>query len=230
MKFSIITPSYNQGEFIEANILSVERQCVSDFEHIIIDGGSTDNTIEVLKKYPEINWVSQKDNGQSDALNKGFKKATGEIICWVNSDDELANCSLEVVLKYFEENPSKKIVGGALEMIDENGASLGIKSSKRFTLNSLLNLDKMLYQPSIFFKRELFQEVGYLNEQLNYAMDYDFFLRICKLYPIEAVSEVLARYRQYGDTKTQSSPIPMLSEQLKVRKCHGGKIISKVFF
>ena len=102
LKISIITVSYNQGKYIEDNILSVLNQHYQNYEHIIIDACSTDGTIEILKKYPHIIWTSEPDNGQSDGLNKGFRKATGDIIAWVNSDDKLYPNALEIINKFFK--------------------------------------------------------------------------------------------------------------------------------
>ena len=223
IRFSIITPSYNQGAFIESNILSVLNQNYKNYEHIIIDGESTDNTIAILKKYNHLIWISEKDNGQSDALNKGFKMATGEIICWINSDDELSAKALQTGANYFYANPDKNSVSGTLEIINSKGERVNVLKSKMFTFNYLLNQDKRLHQPSIFFRKSLFEKIGYINDKLQYAMDYDFFLRVTQISPIDNIPQTLARYRQHSMTKTQTCTLNMVLEQKKVRNLYRGK-------
>ena len=126
LKISIITVSYNQGEFIRQNIESVLSKDYPNFEHIIIDGGSTDGTVDILKEYPHLNWVSEKDRGQSDGLNKGFKKATGDIIVWINSDDMLCPGALCTINDYFESNPDKSVLTGNIVLVNRNGEKIRI--------------------------------------------------------------------------------------------------------
>jgi len=121
LKFSVITPSFNQGEYIEQTIQSVLDQDYANFEHFVIDGGSTDQTISILNKYPHIQWISEKDKGQSDALNKGFKMAKGDIIAWINSDDWYETGAFKAVAKFFIQNPDKDIVMGDCNLIDDKG-------------------------------------------------------------------------------------------------------------
>ena len=117
-KISVITPSFNQGRFIEQTIQSVVSQGSNSFEHIVIDGGSTDETLEVLRRYPHLKWVSEADEGQSDALNKGFDMAQGEIIAWINSDDWYAPGTFHAVSKFFDENPNEDVVMGIPHQFD----------------------------------------------------------------------------------------------------------------
>ncbi|MCB0339069.1 MAG: glycosyltransferase, partial [Bdellovibrionales bacterium] len=189
-KFSVVTVSYNQGEFIRDTIESVLNQNYPEFEHIVIDGGSTDNTIEVLKEYSHLNWVSEPDNGQTDALNKGFSKATGDIIAWINSDDWYAPNIFHTVAKHLE---SSFLTFGASEVVDRDGNT---KAKIRNTERTWLDLMKywcsyaIPAQPSVFFRRELLEEFKrsdgtYLDESLHYCMDFDFWLRITTKYPFD---------------------------------------------
>src|SRR5450759_2806690 len=120
MKISVITPSYNQGQFLEETILSVINQNYPNLEYFIIDGGSTDNSIEIIKKYEKhlTYWVSEKDNGQAHAINKGFKKATGDIVCWINSDDLLIQGAINTISNYFSRNPDVQFINGYTLRID----------------------------------------------------------------------------------------------------------------
>lgn len=157
IKISIVTVSYNQAEYIEDNIKSIIDQNYPNVEHIIIDACSTDGTLEILKKYDKfINWTSELDSGQSEGLNKGFKKATGEIIGWINSDDKLAPGALQKVAKFFQENPEEIAVVGDQAVIDVNGNRLRIRKSRAYNFDYLLNQSSSITQNSTFFKREVF--------------------------------------------------------------------------
>src|ERR1700733_11361468 len=155
LKISVITPSYNQGQFIEETILSVLNQDYDNTEYIVIDGGSTDNTVEIIKKHENklAYWVSEKDNGQSHAINKGFKLATGDIICWINSDDILIQGALKRVSQYFSDNPDKLIVNGYTMRIDSTSNIL----FTHFVMEPRYWFAKhgvyYINQPSMFFKR-----------------------------------------------------------------------------
>ena len=226
-KISIVTVSYNQAEFIEQNILSVINQNYPNVEHIIIDAGSTDGTVEILKKYDKhINWISEPDNGQSDGLNKGFKKATGDIIGWINSDDNLSDNSLIKVGKFFEDNPNEIAVIGNQAFIDENSNFLRVVKSQTYTYDFVLNHARGITQNSTFFKKEVFDKIGYLNESLHYAMDTDLFIRIASLKDIPYIDETLAEFRIQPNTKTAEGSHKFAMELLKIRKSYGGSIFS----
>jgi glycosyltransferase involved in cell wall biosynthesis len=223
LKFSVVTVSFNQAEFIEHNIQSVLRQDYANYEHIIIDGGSLDNTIKTLSKYDHLNWISEPDKGQSDGLNKGFKKANGDIICWLNSDDELANGAFHSVSKYFLENSEELAVTGSRINIDYKGSELNITPSREYTFDGLLNKNKDISQPATFFKRTVFDKIGYLRKDLHYAMDYEFFLRLASLQTIKAIPEVLAKFRRHDSSKTNACGLKLLREQRKLRREFNGK-------
>jgi glycosyltransferase involved in cell wall biosynthesis len=201
---SLITPSLNQGQFIEQTIQSVLKQNYSNFEHIIIDGGSTDRTVEILKQYPHLKWVSEKDNGQSHALNKGLKKAKGDIIAWINSDDWYEPGAFKIVADYFDQNPNKNIVMGDCNLVNEEGKIFdtvinnerGFEELKKYWVGRAIPT-----QPAIFFRRKLLDTYGCADEDLNYAMDYDLWMRFAQGNHFYHIDEKVANYRFHQGAK-----------------------------
>ncbi|MBE0427874.1 MAG: glycosyltransferase [Nitrospirae bacterium] len=200
---TIVTPSYNQGQFIEETILSVKNQEYPYIEHIIIDGGSIDETLDVLKKYEQLIWVSEPDKGQSDAINKGFQKAKGDWLCWVNSDDLLLPGALEKVAKVFNKNPDVDIITGNVIYINENDfivRCVRVPSMRWFFYRRSVGY---FTAPAVFFKKELYEKVGGLDINLHYSMDIDlwhkFRLAVAKIYHIK---EYLGAFRVHSSSKT----------------------------
>lgn len=227
LKISIVTCSYNQVEFIRQNIESVLNQNYPNFEHLIIDGGSTDGTVEILKEYPHLDWVSEPDRGQSDALNKGFRRSTGDIIAWINSDDMLAPNALFNINNFFEQNPDKSVVIGNQVLIDRNGNILKVIPAEAFTLNSLLNTRHCsVMQNSTLIRRSVFNEVGFLDEDFHYTMDLELFVRIAQKYTTYTINKDLAYFRMWDGSKTGSSQLQFYKEIIKVKKKHHAKLIS----
>lgn len=208
-KISIISPSLNQGNFIEETILSVLSQEYENLEYIIVDGLSTDETLSILEKYSDkVTWISEKDSGQTNAINKGIRTATGEIIGYLNSDDILLPNTLKVVAQAFQENPAVMWVTGKSLIIDEDGKNIRklITIYKNLYLRmhnfkSLLLVD-YISQPATFWKKEIVSEVGYLDESLEYVMDYEYWLRIYQKYRPVFVNEYLAGFRVHHASKT----------------------------
>ena len=203
-RISIVTPSLNQGAYIEANIKSVLNQEYPNFEHIIIDGGSTDGTIDILRKYDHVIWVSEKDSGQSEAINKGFKRANGEILAWLNSDDCYEPNAFKTIAKELNRDEGKYFVFGDCNVIDGKGEIIGFIKGKYKGQSSLIEYWKDAYipQPAVFFYRDLLHEIGFLNESLHYAMDWDFWLRISEKYSLFYVNKPLSNFRSHGKQKT----------------------------
>lgn len=204
MKITIVTPSYNQAPYLEATILSVLAQNYQDLEFIIIDGGSTDGSVEIIKKYePFLSyWVSESDSGQSEAINKGIKKATGEIITWINSDDLLLPNALQTVKEEFiQQGAGTGVVFGGAVLFDET------KDLQTFYFTSdpcpeAYVAGMIFAQPASFFRRSLFERIGFLSEQLHYGMDYDLFARFSLLTRFHFVPQVFAKYRLHHKSKT----------------------------
>ena len=223
-KISIITPSYNQGKYIERTILSVKNQNYPNYEHIIIDGGSTDETFDVIRKYPEIKLIVKKSN-QSEALNIGFKAADGNIVGWINSDDIYLPGAFGNAVKFLNSNDTISMVYSDCQFIDETDAVVGKWVTDSFDYFRNLNYAQMIPQPTIFFRRSVFDRVGYIEETLNYAMDLDFFIRVSKSCKIVRVPQVqFAAFRVHSNSKTVSQRKKFEPEIIKIRKNHGAII------
>ena len=207
-KISVITPSFNQGKFIEQTIKSVLDQKYENFEHLIIDGGSTDETIGILKKHSHLKWISEKDKGQSDAVNKGLKLATGEIIAWINSDDWYEPEVFNEVVRFFYENPDKNIVMGNCNLVDKNGKIFdrvinierGFEELKNYRVSRSIPT-----QPAIFFRKKLIDEFGLLDINIKYVMDYDLWMRFATKNKFFHINQTFANYRFHEDAKIGDS-------------------------
>jgi glycosyltransferase involved in cell wall biosynthesis len=201
---SIVTPSYNQGPFIEETILTVLNQDYPRIEYIVMDGGSTDNTLQILRKYEgRLKWVSEKDQGQSDAINKGFQRAKGEILAWLNSDDMYFTGAVRRAVEILQADTEIQFVYGKTRYCDETGKIIGEYPTEPFNYRRLAMFN-FISQPSTFFKREVFLKAGGLNTDLQFAMDYDLWLRTVSRYKVEYLPEYLSIFRLHGKSKTIS--------------------------
>jgi len=223
-KISIVIPSFNQRKFIERTIESLLEQKYKDLEIIVVDGGSTDGTVEILKKYGgKIKWISEKDNGQTEAINKGMRMAKGEIMTYLNSDDTYEIGTLNIVAKYFEDNPRAMIVYGKGRHIDENDRYINDYPSENVDGN-VLKIKCPICQPTVFWRRELWEEIGDFDEKLDFAMDYQYWLRVAEKYDFDFIDEYLANTRLHSDTKTLSQQEKVAEEIIKVHKNLFGKV------
>jgi glycosyltransferase involved in cell wall biosynthesis len=206
---SIVTPSYNQGPFIRETIASVLGQDYPNIEHWVIDGGSSDETLSILREYeadPRFHWLSERDNGQSEAINKGLARCHGEIFAWVNSDDLLKPGALARVAEAWQVAGGPVLIYGLTRRIDAEGRDLGFDApvSTNMTLEKLLRLEAMFSQPSTFMPCALVRELGGVNERLHYAMDEHLFARLGARVPYQFVSAELAAFREHAGSKTIS--------------------------
>ncbi len=192
-KISIVTPSYNQVQFIEATIRSVLLQEYPNFEYIVIDGGSTDGSVDIIKKYEQNidYWISKTDSGQADAISKGLARATGDILCWLNSDDMLTKNALSYVAEAWQKHgPNIIVTGGCIEYWENNKQNVHFPSfQRRYDVRCVLPISEILdlsnewirgtffYQPEVFFPRLAYEQVGRIDDKLFYAMDYDLWVR-----------------------------------------------------
>ncbi len=206
-KISIVVPSYNQGQYLEETITSILNQEYPNLELFVVDGGSTDESVEIIKKYANriTWWVSENDKGQSDAINKGLNKATGDIISWINSDDVLEKGALASVADYFINNDNEiGLVHGGIILfrgMSEVQKDWGYSDSsiERYLAGMAFS------QPSAFFKRSYFQKIGGLvSEDLHYGMDYDLYSRLALVSTFLPVKDIFARYRLHDESKSVS--------------------------
>lgn len=230
---SIITPSYNQGKFIEATLLSVKNQDYSDIEHIIVDGGSTDNTLEILKKYQgsyDMRWVSEPDRGQTDAVNKGFGMAKGEIVGWLNSDDVyFSKDVISYVVNKFEELKDADVIYGNTVDIDEDSLILRTRCAIPCFNYKLLLLSNLICQPSAFFRKAVVEGPG-LDISIDLPMDYEYWLRLAKNgVKFKHVNKVLAANRRYSATKTISRGKEMKIQKRKIQEQYGQKFNAQYY-
>lgn len=214
---SVVTPSLNQGQFIEETIRSVLLQGYPNLEYIIIDGGSKDGSVEIIRKYERwlSYWVSEPDRGQSHAINKGFKKASGELAAWLNSDDlylpKAFKYGAEILMKY----PAAGMIYGGMDFIDGNGKFLKKFNSEQFDLIRQLYTN-MVPQPATFFRSEIFKTVGFLDETFHYRFDNDFFIRIGTKHVVKYEPVKIANYRLHQKSKTVSASILFFLEYLAI--------------
>jgi glycosyltransferase involved in cell wall biosynthesis len=211
-KISIVTPSLNQGKFLEQTIHSVLSQKYPSLEYIVMDGGSSDNTLDVLRSCSDqVKWVSEKDKGQTDAINKGLRMASGEIAAYLNADDLLLPGALEKVARTFREHPDAMWVTGKCRIITETGRETRklITAYKNFWLQmhrpSFLFVTDYVSQPATFWQAGLLSEVGYLDESLHYALDYEYFLRLNGRYPLTIIPDYLAAFRVHAQSKNANA-------------------------
>ncbi|MDP2979195.1 MAG: glycosyltransferase family 2 protein, partial [Thiobacillus sp.] len=180
MKVSIVTPSYNQGQFIERTLQSVASQAGAVIEHVVFDGDSADNTAEVLRNFsPPVRWVSKKDKGQTDAVNQGIRATDGEIIGWLNSDDIYYPGAVARVVEYFAQHPEIDVVYGMADHIDLDDKAFESYPTESWDFERLQETC-FICQPALFFRRRVVEQHGLLDESLNYCMDYEYWLRLGK--------------------------------------------------
>ncbi|MDB5054930.1 MAG: glycosyl transferase [Bacilli bacterium] len=204
-KISIVMPSYNQGIFLKRTIDSVLDQNVADLELLVFDGGSKDTSVEVLKSYGDkLSFVSQKDDGQSDAVNKGLMHADGEIIGWLNSDDVYYPESLNTIIELFDKYPDIDVIYGKADHIDENDNYMEDYYTEHWNYERLKEIC-YICQPAVFFRKSIVEKYGVLNKNLRYCMDYEFWLRIGRDKPFHFLEQKLAGSRLYSDNKTLGS-------------------------
>ena len=206
-RISVVTSSYNQGQFIDATIRSVMAQEYPNIEHIVVDGMSTDSTVDVLRQYPHLHVVRERDNGQADAINKGFRMASGDIFCFLNSDDTLEPGALHRVAQELDPARGRHVVMGRCRFIDESGSFIGVEHPSAFESHRrVLEIWRghNLPQPAIFWTREVWERCGPLDETA-YWLDYDLFCRLSRDYVFHFIDQVLANYRLHAESKTVSA-------------------------
>ena len=228
LSVSIITPSYNQASYIEATIQSVLNQQIPGLEYIVVDGGSSDDTIAILQKYQEqLRWSSQKDDGQAHAVNKGMTMTSGDIIGWLNSDDIYYPGAIEKIRRYFAAHPEVDVVYGDAWEVDCDGAIIKKYLTETWDL-ARLQVHCFISQPAAFFRRRILDRYGLLDTGLHFCMDYEYWLRLGMMgVSFSYIPEVFAGSRFYPGTKTCGFPLKATQEALNMLKNRIGYVPSR---
>jgi glycosyltransferase involved in cell wall biosynthesis len=220
---SIVTPSFNHAQYIEDTIKSVLAQDYPYIEYVIIDGGSIDNTLEIVKKYEDrVQWISEPDDGQAHAINKGFRMSQGEIVAWLNSDDTYCPGAIKTAVDYLLQHSDVCMTYGDGYEIDERGKVIKkFSHTQSFDLRELIYISDYILQPTVFMRREALFGVDLLATSLNWCMDWDLWIRIGKRYKVAYVPFFFANSRISSTTKTSSGGCRRLKEIAYVMRKHG---------
>jgi GT2 family glycosyltransferase len=202
---SIITPSYNQAKYLEQTIQSVLTQDYPRIEYIVIDGASTDGSVDIIKKYQNklAYWVSEKDKGQAEAINKGFAKATGDIVAWLNSDDYYLPNAISSAMKVFDENPDVVLIYGNMLAVDENGTTFNTLAYRQLTLEDLLCF-QIIGQPAVFMRRSALEKSGGLDTNFHFMLDHHLWIKITQQGKILHVNQLWAAARYHPEAKNRA--------------------------
>lgn len=228
---SIVTPSFNQARYIEATIRSVLDQDYPNLEYIIVDGGSSDGAVEIIQRYANhlAWWVSEKDKGQTDALNKGFARAQGQILAWINSDDTYEPGAISAAVEYLTQHPNVGAVYAETNFIDEKGRVIGRFPAAQTDYPRLRRGYVHVPQQATFFRADLWQQVGPLDPDFYFAMDYDLWVRLAKQAPLAYLpGPVWANFRLHSNAKTIAADDRCWPEMLKVHYRDGGSFFAPI--
>ena len=215
---SIITPSFNQASYLEQTLRSVLEQDYSNVEYIVIDGASTDGSVDIVRETYQNQltyWASEKDSGQAEAINKGLARASGEIIAWLNSDDYYLPGTISAAVKVFEENPDVVMVYGDMLAVDENGQTINTLKYKQLTLVDLLCF-QIIGQPSVFFRREVYEKIGGLDTTFHFLLDHQYWIRIAQQGKILHVPQMWAAARYHAEAKNRAKAAEFGREAFRI--------------
>ncbi|MBA3534478.1 MAG: glycosyltransferase [Ardenticatenales bacterium] len=224
-RVSIVTPSYNQGPFLEETIRSVLLQGYPNLEYIVMDGGSTDESVGVLRRYGPwlAHWVSRPDSGQADAINKGLRQTSGRILAYLNSDDLYLPNALATVAEYFVTNTEVGLLYGECQVIDTKSHVLGRLPIQPTTVEQMIHQGNYLPQPATFWRSRVTEKVGLFDASLQFVMDFDYFIRIACEFPLAYLPIPLAAFRRHQVSKTVSQEEKHWREALLVSERYGMK-------
>jgi glycosyltransferase involved in cell wall biosynthesis len=228
---SIVTPSYQQARFLEATIQSVLAQDYPRLEYLVVDGGSTDGSREIIQRYADgiAWWVSEPDQGQTDAINKGFSQANGQIFAWLNSDDSYLPGAVSGAVAFLQDHPQTGLVYGDCNFIDSSGKVIGKFNAQQTSLSRLRRGGVYIPQQAAFWRAELWHQVGPLDPTTFFAMDYDLWVRLAKVTDIQYNPQLWANFRLHGDAKTISADDRCWPEMLRVHRREGGSRFSWIY-
>jgi len=229
---SIVTPSFNQAKYLERTIRSVLEQDYPKIEYFIIDGGSTDGSLNIIKKYSEkiSYWVSESDKGQTDSLNKGFSRAKGKIFAWLNSDDTYQPTAISEAVSFLKLHSEIGLVYGDANFIDEEDRIIGKFPARQTNLKKLCDGYVHIPQQSAFFRAELWKQVAPLDPDFFFAMDYDLWVRLARISGLKYLPRTWANFRLHSDAKTFRNDDRCWPEMLKVHYRDGGKWFTPIVF
>jgi glycosyltransferase involved in cell wall biosynthesis len=229
---SVVTPSFNQASFLEETIRSVLEQDYPAIEYIIMDGGSTDGSLEIIQRYADrlAGWVSEPDRGQTDAINKGFARAQGDILAWLNSDDTYLPGAVSEAVAYLQTHPQAGMVYGDANLVDESGTVLGRFPAAQTDYRCLRRGYVHIPQQAAFFRASLWRQVGPLDPTFYFAMDYDLWVRLAKLALLHYQPRLWANFRLHGGGKSVVADERCWPEMLRVHQREGGSWFSWLFF
>lgn len=230
-RVTLVTPSYNAAPYLRAAIDSVLAQDYPEIEYLVMDGGSTDGTVELLEGYGnKVRWISEKDNGQADAISRGFKQTSGEILGWLNADDVLKPGAVRKAVDTFRANPGAALIYGNADFIDDSGKLIApCTVVEPFVRQRLLSYGDYIIQPAAFFSRAAYEAVGGLDACLHWAMDWDLWIRLAQDHEFVYVEPVLASYRWLGSNKTAVGGFDRLDEVEAVAKRYGANGLPAYF-
>ena len=214
---SIITPSYNQVAYLEQTIRSVLEQNYPQIEYMVVDGESTDCSVDIIRKYDGrlAWWVSEADSGQADAINKGFARASGEIVAWLNSDDYYLPNTIPAVMELFAKHPEAGLIYGDVLSVDGEGNPINIQCFQPYTLDDMMAF-KIISQPAVFMRRSILEKAGYLDPSYHFLLDHHLWLRMVQLAPLVYSPQILAAARYHDDAKNISHAEQFGGEAFKI--------------
>ncbi len=226
---SVVTPSFNQARYLEATIRSVLAQDHPHVEYLVIDGGSTDGSVEIIRKHADrlAHWCSERDNGQADAIAKGFERSTGDILCWLNSDDLFLPGALSKVARYFASHPGAEAISGGAYCIDEFDRPLRGPGTYTLGVRATFNRFRFyeqdgVFQPATFWRRAAYEAVGGIDRSLQFIMDRDLFTRLAQRRPLGRLPELLACFRIHGEAKSARIQDVRHNEAIRFAERFGG--------
>ena len=228
-RISIVTPSFNQGRFLEQTMRSVLDQDYPDLEYIVVDGGSTDDSVDIIRRYADrlASWISEPDRGQTDALNKGFSRATGDIVAWINSDDFYYPGAFAAAVERFRADPDLGLLYGRGNRVAESGQVIcEFEATRPFDLDALVYGVDYILQPTTFMRRQALHEVGAFDPHLHYAFDWELWMRLGERFKAGMLDRIVAAGREYPAAKTFTGGFPRAEEIRRIVRRHTGRDLS----